>query len=394
MEKFKVVWICSFANEEVANQIGKKTDMFAPWMSEFIEMFKNKTDIKLTIIAPNCINNKNINFSKDGIDFFFYKERVVGLLKKSRDLTYSYLFATRNVINIVRKINPDVIHLFGSENPIYAASAIKLMKTYPILVSIQGFVHQSPSKRNLIANFIRYNRIRIELIINKTASYFASGTEEINKYLKTINPKAKIYWSMNPTTNSIFSAQNSIKQYDIVYYAKITKEKGVEDLLDAILILKKTRPLISALIIGGGNASYIDYIRSRITSSNLDENIFFAGFQASQQDVFKLAAQARIYVLPTHFDGLPGSLREAMFMKLPVVAYAVGAIPQLNRDKECITLVEKQNINDLVAKIELVLEDKERTNRLVRNAYEVITDKYDNSTIYDNLLSIYADIIR
>ena len=44
---------------------------------------------------------------------------------------------------------------------------------------------------------------------------------------------------MYPTTNSIFSAENTIKKYDIVYYAKITKEKGVEDLLAAILILKK-----------------------------------------------------------------------------------------------------------------------------------------------------------
>ena len=176
MVKTKVVWICSFANDDVAKQIGKKTDMFAPWMSEFIELFKNKQDIGLTIIAPNCMNNKNINFSKDGIDYFFYKERVVGILKKSRDLTYSYLFATRNIINITNKIKPDLIHLFGSENPIYAASAIKLMKTYPILVSIQGFVHQSAPKRNLIANFIRYNRIRIELRINKTANYFASGS--------------------------------------------------------------------------------------------------------------------------------------------------------------------------------------------------------------------------
>ncbi|MDD5151735.1 MAG: glycosyltransferase, partial [Flavobacterium sp.] len=97
---------------------------------------------------------------------------------------------------------------------------------------------------------------------------------------------------------------------------------------------------------------------------------------------------------PTYFDGIPGSIRETMFMGIPVISYAVGGIPSLNETLECITLVEKQNITELVAKIELVLDDHERTNRLVENALKVITEKYDTGRIYDNLLSIYNDILN
>lgn len=110
--------------------------------------------------------------------------------------------------------------------------------------------------------------------------------------------------------------------------------------------------------------------------------------------MFKLAAQAKVYVLPTHFDGIPGSIREAMFMKIPVIANAVGGIPTFNREKECIALVEKENISELVHKIQLVLDNESYTQDLVNNAYNLITDKYDNAKIYTNVLNIYQDILQ
>ncbi len=130
-----------------------------------------------------------------------------------------------------------------------------------------------------------------------------------------------------------------------------------------------------------------------IATYALEDNITFAGFQPTQQDVFKLAAQACVYVLPTHFDGIPGSIREAMFMKIPVVANAVGGIPSLNDERECVTLVEKDNISDLVEKILLVLNNKGRTQLVVENAFNLINDRFNNDKIYANLLSIYKDVL-
>lgn len=396
ISKIKVVWICHFANELIAKQIGIDSNLnFAPWIAELIKLFKDETQISLSIVAPNYYNNKDITFKIDNIDCYLYKYQPSIFPFEARNLSYNFITSRNSAEKIIKKIQPDLIHLHGSENPVYSASLLPLISKYPVLVTLQGYVCLSRKPNNLIRRYVRWNRIRIEREINTKASYFTIANEEGLNTLNTFTTTAKIYRDHYPTSKPDVSTSDfPIKKFDIVYYARISKDKGIEDFLKALRILKNSYPSIRSVIIGRGTPSYVEYITSLITKFDLTENVLFAGFQASQQDVFKLAAQARVYVLPTHFDGLPGSIREAMFMKLPVVAYAVGGIPSLNEDKECITLAEKQNINDLVGKINLVFDDTERTNRLVKNAYEVITNKYDNGKIYSNLIDIYRDILK
>lgn len=394
--KTKVVWICSFGNDEVKKIVDAKDDIFAsPWISELIKLFREREEVELTIIAPNYYNNNYESFRLGKIQVYLYKYRISRLPPRAYNLTFNYRTATNSILRIVNDIKPDIVHLHGSENPLYSASAIPLMDKYPVLVTIQGFVSLSSTPKNIISRYIRWNRIRFERIINSKASYFTVATDDGVKELKRFQTTAKLYRDHYPTTKpNISSLDFPIKKYDIVYYARLSKAKGIEDLLEAIKILKKTRPSIKVIVIGGGSIKYTQFINSLIESLNLKNNIHLAGFQATQQDVFKLAVQAKVYVLPTHFDGIPGSLREAMFMKIPVIANAVGGIPTLNDEAECVTLVEKLNINDLVDKIQLVLDDDVYTQNLVKNAYNLITDKYDNAKIYNNIINIYQDILK
>tara|TARA_R110002049_G_scaffold190301_1_gene358948 strand:+ start:3121 stop:4335 length:1215 start_codon:yes stop_codon:yes gene_type:complete len=392
----KIVWICVFANEEVKNILQSKRDFIAaPWISELIELFRNRKDVDLTIISPNYFNNEHKEFSLGNIKIYLYQYKPSLLPHRAYNLTLNYNKATSSVVKIVKNIEPDLIHLHGSENPFYGASILKLIDKFPTLVSIQGFVSLSGRPKNLISRYIRWNRIRFENKINAKAFYFVlSSTNDIEN-LNRKDRKTKVYINYYPTiVPEVSSLEIDNKKYDIVYYARISKNKGIEDLIHAMHRIKTNNPSISAIIIGGGSESYINYIKELIASLDLTDNINFAGFQKTQQDVFKLAVQAKIYVLPTHFDGVPGSIRESMYMRIPVVANAVGGIPSLNDDKECITLVESRNIPQLVDKIELVLNDQERTTRLVQNAYELIMDKYDTEKIYQNFIDIYKDVLR
>jgi glycosyltransferase involved in cell wall biosynthesis len=336
-------------------------------------LFRDKEEIELTIISPNYYNNKFEFFNLGKIQVYLYKYRFSMLPARAYNFAFNYSTVSNSILKIVNDVKPDIIHLHGSENPHYSASVISLIDKYPVLVTLQGFVSLSSIPKNLISKYIRWNRVRIERKINTKAPYFTIANEEGLNTLNKFTTIAKIYRDHYPTTKpEISSLDFPKKKYDIVFYARLSKDKGIEDLIVALKELKKVKPNIKAIIIGGGTESYLNQIKSMIVTFGLEDNINFAGFQPTQQDVFKLAAQAKVYVLPTHFDGLPGSIREAMFMKIPVVANAVGGIPTLNDEKECITLVEKDNIVELVEKIQLVLNNKERTQMLVDNAYNVI----------------------
>lgn len=392
--KKRIVWLCSFANKEIADKIGSKKNIFtSPWITELINLFRKREDIDLFIISPNYYKNEFKHFNLDNIEVFLYKYKPWFLPNRAYNLSYNYKISVRSIMEIIENINPDLIHLHGSENPLYSMAALQLMKKYPVLITLQGFVFLSAKKINPISNYIRWNRIRIESKINTQGEYFTVATDDVLKNLRMFNNKAEFFYDHYPTTKPIVSSGDfPDKKYDIVYFARICKDKGIEDLMEAVKLLKNKTPDIKVLLIGGGNPNYIRSIQKSIERDGLNANIDFAGFQSSQQEVFKLAAQARISVLPTHFDGIPGSIREAMVMKIPVVAYAVGGIPSFNDEKECLTLVEKQNILQLVEKIELVLNDKIRTQMIVENAFKMISDRFDNNKIYHNVITIYDKI--
>jgi len=396
MKKTKIIWLCNFANKEVANIIGSKKDIFAsPWVTELIDLFRKRDDIELYIISPNYYENKFQHFTLDNIKVYLYKYRPWFLSYRAYNLSFNYKIAESSILKIVGNLKPDLIHLHGSENPLYAIGALPLIKEYPVLITLQGFVFLSSKKNNPFSSYIRWNRIRIERKINTQGKYFTVATDDVLKTLKLFNDKADFFYDHYPTTKPTVSSEDFLnKKYNIVYFARICKDKGIEDFIEAVRLLKDTIPNIKALVIGGGNENYVTFIKDVIEKVGLGANIDFAGFQHSQQDVFKLAAQAMVSVLPTYFDGIPGTIREAMVMKIPVVAYAVGGIPSLNNEKECLTLVEKQNISELVEKILLVLNDKDRTQTIVQNAFDLVLNKYDNSKIYSNIITIYNKILN
>jgi glycosyltransferase involved in cell wall biosynthesis len=392
----KVVWICILANEEIGEKINSDLSLsVSSWMTEFIDLFKNnKHGLEITVISPNLYSNKEIFFVLNDIKVILIKYRPNFLPAAAYNLSLNYGLTRKKISALVDEINPDIIHLFGSENPIYAASFLNLYNKFPILLSVQGFVSLSSKPPNIFSKYVRWNRIRFEKKINSLAKNITVATKNVTEQLSITSPNANFYPIYYPTTIPKISADVCKKEYDLVYYSRIVKDKGIEDFISALDILNKTGQDYNAIVIGGGAQIYIDEIKKKVSALGLTNKIRFTGFLETQQEVFRLAAKAKVYVLPTYFDGIPGTIREAMMMRLPVIAYSVGGIPTFNADKKCITLVEKQNIDELAVKIRDVLTDLNTTKSLVENAYELMQNQFSNKKIYGALVKTYKNVLK
>ena len=173
----------------------------------------------------------------------------------------------------------------------------------------------------------------------------------------------------------------------------MTKNKGIEDFIHSIGLLVKHKPDIRALIIGSGADSYLMEVKGLVKSLKISDNIVFAGFQKTKEDVFNLAAQSRVYCLPTYFDAVPSSICEAMFLKIPVVSYPVGGIPFLNQDSTCISLAENRNVQSLSDCINNILDDNELAYNLIGKAYDRICQLCDNNKISAQIDAAYNNIL-
>lgn len=412
----KIVLLCQYWSEESKIMLGDKHYVreLSPWIQEILNSFKNKNDVELHVVAPNYASNEDKEISVDGISFHFFKYShplLVALFaplvklrlhhpepykiaERISNVLTNYRYPMRRIADIINNIRPDIIHLYGSENPDYSVGVIPLLNSYPILLTVQGYAYMFPDKDgNWLVRRNASLRIKYEDIINKGIRYLTTIGLENNAFDR-FNNGQQLFNVCEITNIPGVDASVVEKKYDIIFYSRVNKEKGIEDLIEAVSLLHKGGKEYKTLVIGRLEHTYRNHLVEMIKSLGIAHLFELKGFVDSHQEVYNLAASSRVLVLPTHFDCQPNSIREAMFMKLPVVATNVGGIPSLNVHKECLSMVPKQNVPLLASAIARVLEDGEYANELVKNGYSEMFEYYSPDQVYQQFINAYKEILE
>mgnify|MGYP001598523452 FL=1 len=117
------------------------------------------------------------------------------------------------------------------------------------------------------------------------------------------------------------------KKYDFVFAGRLEKNKNIGSLIEAIKIVKKSKPDVSLLIIGSGPE--LNDIRLQITDYKLQNNVFLSGWLPTANDVAVAYNSAKIFINSSLNEGGPRVVLEAMACGLPVVTTSVGLMPDL-----------------------------------------------------------------
>ena len=81
---------------------------------------------------------------------------------------------------------------------------------------------------------------------------------------------------------------------------------------------------------------------------------------------------SRILVVPSRMESLPTVVKEAFYLKIPVIATSVGGIPELVSDKKTGILVSPENPQLLLSAINSLLENPPEMERLTNNAFDFV----------------------
>lgn len=108
------------------------------------------------------------------------------------------------------------------------------------------------------------------------------------------------------------------------YVGRLSREKGISYLVEAIALLKDSAIPLKLLIIGEGPQT--DELKSLAATLDVAGKIRFTGFQSN---IDEWLAAIDILVLPSLTEGSPMILLEAMAHGVPCIASAVGGIPQI-----------------------------------------------------------------
>ncbi|HRZ87025.1 MAG TPA: glycosyltransferase [bacterium] len=171
--------------------------------------------------------------------------------------------------------------------------------------------------------------------------------------------------------------------------ANLKEAKGLETLIDAVAILQNDMPDARAMIVGHG--PLLHRLRARVRRRGMTNRIIFAGLQA---DAVGYCAAFDLYVQPSRWEGTPVALMEAMALGKPVIASAVGGIPEIVADGKDGMLVPAGRPDELSAAIAALINDPARAAALGKSAREKMEREFtvkrmvhETERIYDALIA-------
>lgn len=176
----------------------------------------------------------------------------------------------------------------------------------------------------------------------------------------------------------------------ILHIGGFTFEKNHTRLLHIFKHIHEQYPELSLCLVGDGPLR--KQIEQQCSEMGLTSVVRFLGFQ---KEVMPLIQPAKMLVLPSIIEGLPGVLLEAMYFKTPVVANDVGGVSEVVKNNETGWLVKKGDENGFVKAVEEVLSCSPKALRRIKEqAYKQVVEQYDNKVIAKRFEEVYESISR
>lgn len=393
-KKIKVAWLAPYPPTLLQREltiVRSSRAHPASWIVNLANALAEREDIDLQIITATSGILENQTVSKDGITFhvirYTFPFTVRGFPEYMRlDLLTRYAHLRRQVRQILISLQPDVIHVHGTE---YGYGLAALEAKVPTIVSIQGIV-------NLLAqvsrSFLYRCQASFELHTIRTAMYFGSRTAWGNNFIRSHNSTAIIYDLPEAVNPVFFKTPNRTPNHNIVMVGSIEQRKGIEDALLAMSVVVAAYPSAKLLVVGEGKAEYVERLKQCTKSAGIQANVEWLGFK-NAEEIAALHAGSAVLIHPTHIDNSPNSVAEAMASGLPVIASDVGGIPSMIENGATGLLTKPRNPGQLAEAIISLLRSESERTRLSSRAKEIALERHFPPRVAEKTTNVYQDVI-
>ncbi|HWX42775.1 MAG TPA: glycosyltransferase [Blastocatellia bacterium] len=175
----------------------------------------------------------------------------------------------------------------------------------------------------------------------------------------------------------------------VLAVGRLSREKGHSVLMSAFNIWLKSRPADSTRLVIVGDGPERGRLLAASESVGIADRVIFAGQVSDVRPYYKMAD---VMALPSYTEGSPNVLLEAMAAGVPIVATAVGGVPEIVTNGESALLTPAGDAPSLAAGISALLHDRELARELTGNARSIVCRDHSPESRVNSLIGIYHEI--
>ena len=203
----------------------------------------------------------------------------------------------------------------------------------------------------------------------------------------------KIYVLENFVEDFLFKNKKNIKKFDklrIIYLSNLMEEKGIIDLLESLLLLRKENIAFEAQIAGG-----IDHLmKDRIEPyyEQLSKQVKYLGiiYEKDKKDILEWG---NVFVFPTYYtmEGQPIAILEAMATGNIILTTEHAGIPDVFKDKVNGFYIKKKSPISIANKLIELSKNLEKHKNISEHNQQEAKSKYKVKRFIEKLIIIMED---
>ena len=250
----------------------------------------------------------------------------------------------------------DIVHAFN----IPSAFAMRYSNCTKKVLSLHGVFSDQIEK--LHSSGVSSIASATESKVVKWADKLTSDSKiSKNEYRKKLN--LDLEYLPSPIDTEKLESIPDVKKIDnqVLYLGRDSYEKGID-------ILKNIEKSINGKVVYCTNLPWLD--------------------------AMKLLKSSSVLVVPSRMESLPTNIKEAFFLKIPVVGINVGGIPELITHNKTGILVPPEDSKKLVTEINNILNDKRKYDDIVQNAYDFVINQMSWKKIIPEYIKFYENLLK
>ncbi len=291
----------------------------------------------------------------------FYVQKITKSKLASKIIfPFAFLFNYVKFIYLILKYKRPTILVnpsFGKTALKRDALIVKIAKYFGCKVAV--FMHGWDKEYlNLVLN----NKEYFSSSWKKVDCYFVLANEFKN-YLIQLGITSPIHLTTTKVNDKLiegFNSKNIAEIKTILFLARVEKAKGIITTIEVLELLNQKYSNINLRVVGRGD--YLQEARKLCQDKNID-NVIFTG-PLSGDNLKQEFINSDVYILPTHGEGMPTSVLEAMAFGLPVITRPVGGLVDFFENDKMGYMIESLDAKGYSDKIEYLINNIEKTNEI------------------------------